>query len=206
MARRLATHGLAVLRDRAVRGAPERRGRRSRAASRTSRTSTTPSRWTCSRRPPTCSSSKTTSPGSRCSASAWAATTCSRPRRSTGSTRRSRSTACCARPKAGAGPGHRIDPLAVAARDGADARVLRHERSVDARRPTSRRCERRGADATDCEIVVVEGAEHGFVHDPDREVHRPDDAAARSVGSAHSEWIARRTERRQASRRQRPRS
>ena len=30
---------------------------------------------------------------------------------------------------------------------------------------------------TDCEIVVVEGAEHGFVHDPDRDVHRADDAA-----------------------------
>jgi carboxymethylenebutenolidase len=30
----------------------------------------------------------------------------------------------------------------------------------------------------DCEIVVVEGAEHGFVHDPDRPAHRADDAAA----------------------------
>lgn len=30
----------------------------------------------------------------------------------------------------------------------------------------------------DCEIVVVEGADHGFVHDPDRPTHRPDDAAA----------------------------
>ncbi len=29
----------------------------------------------------------------------------------------------------------------------------------------------------DCEIVVVEGAEHGFVHAPDRPAHRPDDAA-----------------------------
>jgi carboxymethylenebutenolidase len=29
----------------------------------------------------------------------------------------------------------------------------------------------------DCEIVVVEGAEHGFVHDPDRPAHRADDAA-----------------------------
>ena len=34
---------------------------------------------------------------------------------------------------------------------------------------------------TDCEIVVVEGAEHGFVHDPDRDVHRADDAA-RALG------------------------
>jgi carboxymethylenebutenolidase len=30
---------------------------------------------------------------------------------------------------------------------------------------------------SDCEIVVVEGAEHGFVHDPDRPAHRADDAA-----------------------------
>ena len=29
----------------------------------------------------------------------------------------------------------------------------------------------------DCEIVVIEGADHGFVHDPDRPVHRADDAA-----------------------------
>lgn len=29
----------------------------------------------------------------------------------------------------------------------------------------------------DCEIVVVEGADHGFVHDPEREAHRADDAA-----------------------------
>jgi carboxymethylenebutenolidase len=29
----------------------------------------------------------------------------------------------------------------------------------------------------DCEIIVVEGAEHGFVHDPDRPGHRSDDAA-----------------------------
>jgi carboxymethylenebutenolidase len=29
----------------------------------------------------------------------------------------------------------------------------------------------------DCEIVQIEGAEHGFVHDPDRPIHRADDAA-----------------------------
>ena len=33
-------------------------------------------------------------------------------------------------------------------------------------------------DRADCEIVVIEGAEHGFVHDPDRPIHRADDAAA----------------------------
>ncbi|MGZ4676145.1 MAG: dienelactone hydrolase family protein [Acidimicrobiia bacterium] len=30
---------------------------------------------------------------------------------------------------------------------------------------------------SDCEIVVYPGAEHGFVHDPDRDAHRADDAA-----------------------------
>ncbi|MGZ8752953.1 MAG: dienelactone hydrolase family protein, partial [Acidimicrobiia bacterium] len=30
----------------------------------------------------------------------------------------------------------------------------------------------------DCEIVVVEGADHGFVHDPDRPAHRPDASEA----------------------------
>ena len=29
----------------------------------------------------------------------------------------------------------------------------------------------------DHEVVVYPGAEHGFVHDPDRPAHRPDDAA-----------------------------
>ena len=33
------------------------------------------------------------------------------------------------------------------------------------------------SDRDDCEIIVVEGAEHGFVHAPDRPAHRPDDAA-----------------------------
>jgi carboxymethylenebutenolidase len=30
----------------------------------------------------------------------------------------------------------------------------------------------------DCEVVVVPGAEHGFIHDPQRPAHRPADAAA----------------------------
>jgi carboxymethylenebutenolidase len=34
------------------------------------------------------------------------------------------------------------------------------------------------ANRDDCEIIVIEGAEHGFVHAPDRPAHRPDDAAA----------------------------
>jgi carboxymethylenebutenolidase len=34
------------------------------------------------------------------------------------------------------------------------------------------------AGRSDCEVVVIEGAEHGFVHAPERPAHRPDDAAA----------------------------
>ncbi|MCZ7528142.1 MAG: dienelactone hydrolase family protein [Acidimicrobiia bacterium] len=33
------------------------------------------------------------------------------------------------------------------------------------------------AGRSDCEVVVYEEAEHGFVHDPDRPAHRADDAA-----------------------------
>jgi carboxymethylenebutenolidase len=33
------------------------------------------------------------------------------------------------------------------------------------------------ADRPDCEVVVYRDAEHGFVHDADRPAHRPDDAA-----------------------------
>jgi carboxymethylenebutenolidase len=33
------------------------------------------------------------------------------------------------------------------------------------------------AGQVDHKVVVYRGAEHGFVHDPDREAHRPDDAA-----------------------------
>ena len=33
------------------------------------------------------------------------------------------------------------------------------------------------ADRPDCEIVVYPGAEHGFVHVPERDAHRADDAA-----------------------------
>jgi len=32
------------------------------------------------------------------------------------------------------------------------------------------------ADRADCEIMVVDGADHGFVHAPDRPAHRPEDA------------------------------
>jgi carboxymethylenebutenolidase len=43
------------------------------------------------------------------------------------------------------------------------------------------------ANRPDCEIIVVEGAEHGFVHDPDRPAHRPEDAA--KVWQRALEWV-----------------
>lgn len=33
------------------------------------------------------------------------------------------------------------------------------------------------SDRPDCEVIVYDGAEHGFVHDPERPAHRADDAA-----------------------------
>ena len=79
-------------------------------------------------------------------------------------------------PEAWAGPGHRIEPLSVAAQD---APTLAFFGSNDPWTPAvdidALRAAWSGRD--DCEIVVVEGADHGFVHDPDREVHRADDAA-----------------------------
>ena len=104
-------------------------------------------RWTSSAPRPICSSSKTTSPGSRCSASAWAATTCSRRRRSTASTPRSRSTAWCARPRRGNGPG---PPHRAAGGRGARWRRRWPSSAPTIRgrpRPTSRRCAPRGAGA-----------------------------------------------------------
>jgi carboxymethylenebutenolidase len=40
----------------------------------------------------------------------------------------------------------------------------------------------------DCEIIVVEGGEHGFVHDPERPIHRPD--AAAELWTRALEWLA----------------
>jgi carboxymethylenebutenolidase len=79
-------------------------------------------------------------------------------------------------PEAWRGPGHRIDPLSVAAEM---APTLAYFGSNDPWTPAADIDALRAAwsGRTDCEVVVVEGAEHGFVHDPDREVHRADDAA-----------------------------
>ena len=40
---------------------------------------------------------------------------------------------------------------------------------------------------SDCEIVVIDGAEHGFVHDPERPAYRPDDAA--TLWERAIEWV-----------------
>ena len=80
-------------------------------------------------------------------------------------------------PDAWAGPGHSIDPLGVA---GAMCPTLAIFGSADPWTPAADIEALRNAwsSRTDCEIIVIEGADHGFVHDPDRDVHRADDAAA----------------------------
>jgi carboxymethylenebutenolidase len=79
-------------------------------------------------------------------------------------------------PDAWRGPGHRIDPLTVAAEM---APTLAYFGALDPWTPAAD-IDALGAawsGRTDCEIVVVDEADHGFVHDPDRDVHRADDAA-----------------------------
>jgi carboxymethylenebutenolidase len=80
-------------------------------------------------------------------------------------------------PEGWGGPGHRVEPLEVADRM---CPTLAFFGSVDPWTPAADIETLRTAwrDRNDCEIVVIEGADHGFVHDPDRPVHRPDDAAA----------------------------
>ena len=87
------------------------------------------------------------------------------------------------------GPGHTIEPLAVA-----DRRCARRSRSSDRVDPWTPAADIDALRAAwsgrpDCEIVVVEGADHGFVHDPDRPVHRADDAAVLLAIRAIA-WIA----------------
>jgi carboxymethylenebutenolidase len=79
-------------------------------------------------------------------------------------------------PEAWAGPGHRIEPLAVAEHMCPTLAIFGTNdpwtpiADIDALRAA-------WAGRSDCEIITVEGGEHGFVHDPERPVHRPDDAA-----------------------------
>jgi carboxymethylenebutenolidase len=75
------------------------------------------------------------------------------------------------------GPGHKVEPLAVADQMCPTLAVFG---SVDPWTPAADIDALRTAwsNRSDCEIVVIEGADHGFVHDPDRPVHRAEDAAA----------------------------
>ncbi len=89
-------------------------------------------------------------------------------------------------PEGWRGPGHRIEPLEVAAEM---VPTLAFFGSNDHLTPAADIEALRAAwsGRTDCEIVVVEGAEHGFVHDPDRDVHRPEDAAEAWAKALH--WV-----------------
>jgi carboxymethylenebutenolidase len=75
------------------------------------------------------------------------------------------------------GPGHTVEPLDVAA-----AMCPTHAifGTADPWTPAADIDALRTAwqGRADCEIVLIDGADHGFVHDPERPVHRPDDAAA----------------------------
>jgi carboxymethylenebutenolidase len=75
------------------------------------------------------------------------------------------------------GPGHRIEPLAMAA---GMCPTLTIFGSIDPWTPAADIDALRAAwsGRDDCEIVVVDDADHGFVHDPDRPIHRAADAAA----------------------------
>jgi carboxymethylenebutenolidase len=79
-------------------------------------------------------------------------------------------------PEAWTGAGHRVEPLAVAGEMCPTLAIFgtndpwTPEADIEALRAA-------WAGRSDCEIITVEGGEHGFVHDPERPVHRPDDAA-----------------------------
>ncbi|MFM8236149.1 MAG: dienelactone hydrolase family protein [Actinomycetota bacterium] len=80
-------------------------------------------------------------------------------------------------PDAWAGPGHRIEPLAGAA---AMVPTLAIFGSVDPWTPAAdiEALRAAWAERTDCEILEFADADHGFMHDPDRPAHRPAEAAA----------------------------
>jgi carboxymethylenebutenolidase len=75
------------------------------------------------------------------------------------------------------GPGHTIEPLDVAAQMCPTLAIFG---SIDQWTPAADIDALRAAwqGRSDCEIVMIEGADHGFVHDPERDVHRAEDAAA----------------------------
>lgn len=78
-------------------------------------------------------------------------------------------------PDAWKGPGHQHEPLDVAADVCPTLAVFG---SVDPWTPPADIEALRSTwkERDDCEIVVVDGGDHGFVHDPDRPAHRLEDA------------------------------
>jgi carboxymethylenebutenolidase len=72
--------------------------------------------------------------------------------------------------------GHTVEPLAVAEQMCPTLAIFG---SADPYTPPDDIAALRAAwrDRHDCEIVVIDDAEHGFVHDPDRPAHRPAEAA-----------------------------
>jgi len=89
-------------------------------------------------------------------------------------------------PEGWRGPGHRIEPLDVAAEM---CPTLAFFGTVDPWTPADDIAALSAAwhDRNDCEIVIVEGADHGFVHDPERPVHRAD--AARDAWERTLTWV-----------------
>jgi carboxymethylenebutenolidase len=89
-------------------------------------------------------------------------------------------------PEGWRGAGHRADPIDLASDMGPTLAIFGSNdpytplADIDALRDAWK-------DRDDCEIIVVEGAEHGFVHDPDRPAHRPDDAAR--LWNRALEWV-----------------
>jgi carboxymethylenebutenolidase len=86
------------------------------------------------------------------------------------------------------GPGHTIEPLDVADHMCSTLAIFG---SVDPWTPAADIDALRAAWAgrDDCEIVVVEGADHGFIHDPDRPAHRAD--AAADLWPRAIDWLTR---------------
>jgi len=80
-------------------------------------------------------------------------------------------------PEGWSGPGHRIDPLTVAPEMVPTLAIFG---SNDSFIPNADVAALGAAwnDRKDCELIVIEGAEHGFVHDPERPAHRADAAEA----------------------------
>jgi carboxymethylenebutenolidase len=89
-------------------------------------------------------------------------------------------------PEAWRGAGHGADPIELAASMCPTLAIFGSRdpwtppADVDALREAWK-------ERSDCEIVVVDGAEHGFVHDPERPAHRAEDAAV--LWSRALAWI-----------------